>query len=187
MIVLCGTNRPEANSRKIAKHIFDLLSARYASSPLDQKLGPLLYMDLADLQQDIFEPSNYAAKPQWFTTKFQAPILAAKGLIVITPEYNGSFPGVLKYFVDMLKFPESLVGLPVAFVGVAAGVFGALRSVEQLTTIFQYRNANVFGEKIYIPKVNEVIKPDGSIGAHEERLKTLVNNFTNFCDRLASK
>ena len=40
-------------------------------------------------------------------------VLQAEGLIVVTPEYNGSLPGVLKYFIDMLKFPESFEQRPV--------------------------------------------------------------------------
>ena len=55
----------------------------------------------------------------------QQRVLDAAGLHIITPEYNGSFPGVLKYFIDMLKFPESFVEKPVAFTGEAAGLWGA--------------------------------------------------------------
>ena len=71
----------------------------------------------------------------------QNRVLDAAGLHVVTPEYNGSFPGVLKYFIDMLKFPESFDRKPVAFLGEAAGTWGGLRSVEQLQMIFGYRNA----------------------------------------------
>jgi len=58
-------------------------------------------------------------------------VLMAAGLHVVLPEYNGSYPGVLKYFIDMLKFPESFENKPAAFVGVANGQWGALRAVEQ--------------------------------------------------------
>lgn len=179
MIVLCGTNRPEANTRKVAHQAEKLLNLRL------KELGrePAYFLDLADLKSDIFYPEAYAKKPEWFAP-IQTRILEAKGILVITPEYNGSFPGVLKYFIDMLRFPESLVGVPVAFIGVAAGLFGALRSVEQLELIFHYRNAHIFGQRLFVPKINEVITPNGELGPHQERLVSLVGGFADFALKL---
>jgi len=74
----------------------------------------------------------------------------ADGIVTVVPEYNGSFPGVLKYFIDMLRFPESLYGIPAAFVGIAAGEWGALRAVEQMEMVFQYRHAHLFGRRVFI-------------------------------------
>jgi NAD(P)H-dependent FMN reductase len=70
---------------------------------------------------------------------------------------------VLKYFVDMLKFPESFEGKPVAFVGEAAGIFGALRAVEQLQMIFVYRNAYIFPPRVFIPGVREKFDEGGNL------------------------
>ena len=51
---------------------------------------------------------------------------------------------MLKYFIDMLKFPGSFDRKPVCFVGVADGVWGALRPVEQLQQVFGYRHSVMF-------------------------------------------
>jgi chromate reductase, NAD(P)H dehydrogenase (quinone) len=172
MLVLCATNRPGANSRIIAKRVCSILK--------DNGCDTLVYLDLADLKPDIFKPTVYAEKPEWFVKEFQQPVLDAPGMVVVVPEYNGSFPGVMKYFIDMLKFPESLVEMPVMFIGCAAGQWGALRSVEQLTHIFQYRNAHIFGQRLFIPKVHEAITPDGQLGDYEERLKRQISAFQSF-------
>jgi NAD(P)H-dependent FMN reductase len=118
--LLVGTNRPDANSRKIAVE----LNAMYEGMGVE-----VTRLDLIDLPAEIFAPSAYGEKPESFTS-FVDAVLAADGLHVVTPEYNGGFPGVLKYFIDMLPFPESFEGRAVAFTGVAAGQFGALRPVE---------------------------------------------------------
>jgi chromate reductase, NAD(P)H dehydrogenase (quinone) len=129
LTLIVGTNRPGSNTRRVAKN----LEATYAA------LGvPLHVLDLAQLPAEIFSPTSYAEKPKSFAP-FSDAILRAEGLIVVTPEYNGSVPGVLKYFIDMLKFPESFEQRPVCFVGLAAGMWGALRPVEQLQAIFGYR------------------------------------------------
>src|SRR5712675_1112981 len=131
MTLLVGTNRPGSNTRKVARQVEGI----YAELKV-----PLHVLDLAELPPEIFSSSSYAEKPKSFQP-FADAILQSAGLHVVTPEYNGSVPGVLKYFIDMLKFPESFVGKPVCFVGVAAGTWGALRPVEQLQATFGYRNA----------------------------------------------
>lgn len=176
--VLCATNRPEARSRQVAKHVFERLSQMIpAGSPLSPHL-----LDLADLKPDIFSVDSYAEKPDWFLKEFQEPISNATGILVVTPEYNGGFPGVMKYFIDMLKFPESLVNVPTAFIGVAAGQFGALRSVEQLEVLFHYRSSHLFGERLFVPKVHEVLEKGDGLGSYEERLESLLKNFTKFVE-----
>src|SRR5207253_7985248 len=98
------------------------------------------FLSLTELPKEVFDGAAYASKPPGMVA-IQQRVLDAKGLHVVTPEYNGSFPGVLKYFIDMLKFPESFERKCVTFTGESAGIWGALRSTEQLIQIFQYRNA----------------------------------------------
>ena len=133
IFIISGTNRPGSNTRKVAAHV----EAIYKSLSVKTQL-----LDLAEMPPDIFSPASYATKPAGFS-KFTDAILAADGLVIVTPEYNGGIPGVLKYFIDMLPFPESFEHRPVCFVGLAAGIWGALRPVEQLQAIFGYRNAYI--------------------------------------------
>lgn len=106
-------------------------------------------------------------------------------MVIVTPEYNGSFPGVLKYFIDMLPFPESFENWPVCFVGLAAGMWGALRSVEQLQMILGYRNAHVYPNKVFITGIGQVLK-DGELtdASLVERLSKQAVGFTEFVARL---
>ena len=139
--LIVGTNRPGSNTRKVARHVEEI----YAELKV-----PLHVLDLAQLPPDIFSPSSYAEKPASFRP-FADAILKSSGLVVVTPEYNGGMPGVLKYFIDMLKFPESFEKRPVCFIGVAAGIWGALRPIEQLQAIFSiggdfHSIANLFQE-----------------------------------------
>src|ERR1700690_4452391 len=120
--LIVGTNRPGSNSRKVAAQIEEF----YAE--LKVRLNVL---DLANLPPEIFSPTSYAEKPKSFLP-FAEPVLKSEGLHVVTPEYHSSVPGVLKYFIDMLKFPESFEQKPVCFTGLSAGIWGALRPVEQL-------------------------------------------------------
>jgi NAD(P)H-dependent FMN reductase len=102
--------------------------------------------------------------------------------MIVVPEYNGSFPGMLKYFIDMLKFPESFEKRPVAFVGLASGMWGALRAVEHLEAVFRYRNAFVFNERVFLPRVETQLNGEDEfvmplIG---DLAQKQVTNFINF-------
>lgn len=68
---------------------------------------------------------------------------------------------MLKYFIDMLPFPESFEHRPVCFVGLAVGMWGALRPVEHLQAIFGYRNAYVFPDPVFMPGINKLLDPTG--------------------------
>jgi len=174
--LVVGTNRPGSNTRKIATHIEEI----YAGLKV-----PLRVLDLAKMPQEISSPSSYAEKPKSFQP-FADAVLEAAGLHVVTPEYNGSVPGVLKYFIDMLKFPESFERRPVCFTGLAAGIWGALRPVEQLQAIFGYRNAYVYPERVFLPQINNLLDDNGRLKDAEllGRLKKQAEGFVGFVEKL---
>src|SRR6266404_4892209 len=174
--LISGTNRPNSNTRKVARHLEEI----YADLKVD-----LHVLDLAELPPEIFAPSSYAEKPKSFRP-FSEAILNSSGLHLVTPEYNGSLPGVLKYFIDMLKFPESFVRRPVCFVGLSAGIWGALRPVEQLQAIFSYRNAHIFPERVFLPGIRDLLDEGGRLKDPEllKRLRIQAAGFIDFVGRL---
>jgi NAD(P)H-dependent FMN reductase len=177
--IISGTNRPDGNTRKVAARI----------EAINKSLGAKTYLlDLAELPPEVFSPAAYAEKPAAFKT-FSDAILAADGLVVVTPEYNGGFPGVLKYFIDMLPFPESFEHRPVCFVGLAAGIWGALRPVEQLQAIFGYRNAHIFPERVFMPGIGKLLNETGQFSSPEmeKRLHKQAEGFVGFVESLRGK
>ncbi len=170
--MIVGTNRPGSNTRKVASQLEEIYR---------ELNTPLKVLDLANLPQEIISPSSYAEKPASFKP-FSEGVLQSSGLVVITPEYNGSLPGVLKYFIDMLKFPESFERRPVCFVGLAAGMWGALRPVEQLQAIFGYRNAHIYPERVFMPKINDLLDASGRLKDPElvDRLREQQKGFVEF-------
>ena len=129
--------------------------------------------------------SSYAEKPASFQP-FTEAVLQASGLHVVTPEYNGGIPGVLKYFIDMLKFPESFKRRPVCFTGVAAGIWGALRPVEQLQAIFGYRNAYLYPERVFLSGIGKLLDTNGRFSDPDllDRLMSQAEGFIGFTERL---
>jgi NAD(P)H-dependent FMN reductase len=181
ILIISGTNRPGANALRIATIIQGHYQRENAATEL---------LSLTEMTPEIFEPSAYASKPPKMV-ELQNRVLSAAGLHIVTPEYNGSFPGVLKYFIDMLKFPESFEAKPVAFVGEAAGIWGGLRAVEQLQHIFGYRNAHIFPDRVFIPGINQKLDSAGNLigttrSEIDERLARQVAGFKLFVQRLTT-
>jgi NAD(P)H-dependent FMN reductase len=175
ILIIAGTNRPNSRTLKIA----DILLGHYARVGVEARV-----FSLTDLPLEIFSPSAYAEKPPAFIP-IQQDVLNAAGLHVVTPEYNGSFPGVLKYFIDMLKFPESFNHKPVAFTG-GGGMFGALRPVEQLQHVFGYRNAYVYPDRVFVPQITVKFDAGGKLidEAINQRLAVQAEGFATFIGKL---
>ncbi|HEX3856900.1 MAG TPA: NADPH-dependent FMN reductase [Verrucomicrobiae bacterium] len=174
--LIVGTNRPGSNTRKVAAQLEEIYTGLKV---------PLNVLDLAKLPPEIFSPTSYAEKPKSFLP-FADAILKSDGLHIVTPEYNGSVPGVMKYFIDMLKFPESFEQKPVCFTGLSAGMWGALRPVEQLQAIFAYRNAHLFPVRVFLPQIYNLLDDFGKIKDAEllARLKSQIEGFAKFAEHL---
>ena len=102
------------------------------------------------------------------------------------PEYNGSLPGALKYFIDMLKFPESFENRPACFTGLASGIWGGLRAVEHLQQIFGYRNAPIYPGRVFLPQIHNLLDETGRLKDAEmlARLKKQAEGFVEFVEKL---
>lgn len=149
--LLSGTNRPGSVTRKLTRY----LEGVYAG--LGHTPG---VVDLLELPAEGYSPAMYERKPDALKPFIDA-MLECKGLVILTPEYNGSFPGALKYFIDMLPHPKAFQRKPVALIGLAAGEWGALRPVEHLQGILSYRGAYQFPERVFVKSVGKQLDPEG--------------------------
>ena len=153
ILIISGSNRPDSNTLKIAR----IIERHYQDLDL-----PVELYSLEQMPADVFTPQAYVTKPDAFV-EVQRRVVVAPGLHVVTPEYNGSCPGVLKHFIALLQCPESCESKPVAFVGIAAGGWGGLRAVEQLQMVFGYRHAHVYPERVFVPNVSDELDVQGNL------------------------
>jgi chromate reductase len=102
-------------------------------------------------------------------------ITSADGLLIATPEYNGSIPGQLKNALDWASrpFPDSsLKGKPAAVVGASKGLFGALWAQAELRKVLTTSGAKVVDRELPIGTAHEAFDADGGLIDDEQR-KTL--------------
>lgn len=95
--IISGTNRPHSNTFKLASYYQQKLTDRSVDAHI---------LSLADLSADFITADMYKSRSPAFQP-YQDRITATEKFIFIIPEYNGSFPGILKTFVDACQFPNS--------------------------------------------------------------------------------
>lgn len=139
VLVLSGTKREGSVTRDVAEFVANL-----------HPNARLLALRL--LPQAALDGRSYGQRADGLAAMIEA-VLRCSGLVVVTPEYNGSFPGALKLFIDLLSFPQALQAKPCCFVGLVEGQWGARRAVEHLQPIFVYRQAILCPNRVFNPDV----------------------------------
>ena len=143
--IICGTNRENSVSKQLALH--------YAAI-VRQKGETAEVLSLEDMPHDFIGSALYenSGKNESFNEMREA-MLAAQKMVFIVPEYNGSFPGVLKTFIDGLAFPGTFKEKKCALVGLSSGVQGGGLALSHLTDIFNYCGTNVLAFKPKLARI----------------------------------
>lgn len=177
IVVVCGTNREGALSRLLAAEVAECYRQQGCVVDL---------LDMQELPPEVLQPTAYKS-PEPGIQALVNRFIKSDGVVFVIPEYNGSFPGVLKLFVDMLPYPQGFDSRPCAFIGLAAGQFQGLRSVEHFQQIAGYRNAHIFPRRLFIGDAYKQFV-DGKLADDKltERLKEQSVGFVAFVTRLRS-
>ena len=162
--VLLGTNRKQRNS---------VFPARWLIGEMEKR---------SDIQTRLFDAADFALPhdgygqeiknlfPEWRDT-----IIKADGLVIVSPEYNHGYPGVLKAVLDLLL--REYVHKAVAFVGVSAGPWGGTRVIEAMVTMVRELGLAVTFTDLNFPKVQRTFDAEGKLldPAFETRAKDFLD------------
>jgi NAD(P)H-dependent FMN reductase len=145
--ILVGTNRSGAMSLEMANY--------YKKKLLSKDIDSLL-LNLEDLPDDFAFSALYhnKGKNEGYND-FQMILDSVDKLFIFAPEYNGSYPGVLKAFIDGLRYPDSFTDKKIGLVGLSDGVLGNAVGLSHLNDILSYMGANVLGLRV---KLGEIVK-----------------------------
>jgi NAD(P)H-dependent FMN reductase len=120
--VILGTTRQGRESENVARFVFEQTKKRadMETELIDVRALP---MKLDDAGEQMKDP------------KFSATIERCDGLIIVTPEYNHGYPGLLKHALDMNL--KEYIHKAVGICGVSAGPFGGARVIEGLLPVMR--------------------------------------------------
>jgi NAD(P)H-dependent FMN reductase len=146
--VILGTARQGRESENAARFVFEQTKKRAGVETefIDVRTLP---MKLDDAGEQIKDP------------KFSATIDRCDGLIIVTPEYNHSFPGLLKHALDtnLKEYIHKAVGI----CGVSAGPFGGARAIESLLPVMRELGLVPIFEDVNFGKIGMVFDERGNL------------------------
>jgi len=149
LIVSC-TNRPNSKTLQVTR----LYHARLAEMGLPHTLVDLQSLPNELLFTDLYGKRSDAFKP------IEEQFLVAEKMLWVVPEYNGSFPGVVKVLVDALP-RVALSSKRIALVGVSSGQFGNLRGLEHLNGVLNYCQSVVMPYRAHYMKIEDWVNAQG--------------------------
>ena len=121
-------------------------------------------------------------------------IAAADGLLLATPEYNNSIPGVFKNAIDWLSRPPADIarvfgGKPVAMIGASPGGFGTILSQEAWLPVLRTLGTRPwFGGRLFVSRAGSVFDEGGRIvnDATKAQLRQFIDGFVTFTKQAGS-
>jgi len=156
-----------------------------ASGLVVDELGknPRIAVDVVDpATLDLAFPGRTLSQD---TARLQGIVRSATGVILVTPEYHGSFSSVMKLIIENLGFPSALEGKPVALLGVAAGAIGAIKSLEHLRGVVSHVGGIVLPLPISVANVQKVFDREGRVldPTVEKLVRRTATNLTGYIDK----
>ena len=153
--ILAGTNRPQSRARRIANYYQTVLAELGAESHI---------LDLAELPENFTATAlyhNVGSHPEF--NRLATMLDAGEKLVLVVPEYNASFPGVLKAFIDGLAYPGGIQGKKAALVGLSSGGQGGLLAMAHLTDVLMYLGTAVLPQRVRLPFINQDLNAEDGL------------------------
>lgn len=151
--LISATNRKDSNTEKVANYYYAQLKEKGVNASL---------LSLKELPDSFLTSDLYGKRSPEFQLIIDTYITDQTKFIFIAPEYNGSFAGVLKVFLDAIP-PKLWTDNKACLVGVSSGRAGNLRGLEHLTNILNYLKINVYHNKLPLSIVDKLLDATGNI------------------------
>lgn len=153
--IISGTNRLGSNTKKVANYYYKKLQNE---NHLDLKI---LYLE------DI---ATHERNEELIRIEKEI-LIPSQAFIFIFPEYNGSFPGVLKSLIDHTDIRQAWWYKKALLVGVADGRGGNLRGLDQFSNVLHYLKMLVHPNKLPLSRINQELNENGSFKRELTRIE----------------
>jgi chromate reductase, NAD(P)H dehydrogenase (quinone) len=159
--VISGTNKKGSLTRLIAQNYLQ----RIRNAGAEAKL-----LALDEVDYSFVSSAMFSTRPAAVTAIQEEYFNGASVFVFVVPEYNGSFPGILKLLIDAFDVKAAFENKKAALVGVATGRAGNLRGLDHLTGILHHMHVMVIPGNVLISRAKEELNADGHF-VHESTEK----------------
>ena len=158
--LILGTNRQDRQSRFVADWVFSKMQAH---EEIETR-----FFDTRDFQMPT---DDYGTEIKDLFPEWRDAIVRADGLVIVSPEYNHGYPGILKSVLDLLL--KEYIHKAVAVCGVSAGPWGGTRVIEALATTVRELGLTITFTDLNFPGVRQKFDENGKLldEAYEKRVQ----------------
>ncbi|MBC7937959.1 MAG: NAD(P)H-dependent oxidoreductase [Rhizobacter sp.] len=142
--IISGTNRGDNNTKKVA--------LEYQRILLEKNVESAIY---------ALDEIDGSRRTSDFIKAEEALLQAAEKFIIVMPEYNGSYPGILKLMIDNTDVKKTWWHKKVLLAGVSTGRAGNLRGMEHLTGSLLHMKMLVHPNRLPISIVDKLMDGKG--------------------------
>lgn len=160
--IISGTNRPNSNTKKIALQYSKLLKEK-------QQNCQLLALDEFSVTQ---KDDDFKMMEEKFFHNVEK-------IIILMPEYNGSYPGILKMLLDNADIRKCFWHKKVLLTGISSGRAGNLRGMDHLTGVLLYLKMTVHFNRLPISRVETLLDKNDEL-KDVMALEAIDNQLTEF-------
>lgn len=178
--IILGSTRRGRQSAKVARFVEERMKK---SERLETEILDLLDYNFPMMEERLRLRDD--APPQ--VLEFAAKVARADSIVIVSPEYNNGYPGVLKNALDYLG-PE-YKRKPVAIATVSGGSFGGLNALAQLRLVTLGMDAFPIPAALPFSRVQDVFAEDGTLKdlAYEKRADAFIAEVLWFTEAVASQ
>ncbi len=178
--IIVGSTRRDRQSIKVARFVLARLRQR---PQVATELLDLLEYNLPIMEERFHRRDDPPPRLKEYAEK----IGRADSFVLVSPEYNNGYPGVLKNALDYL-LPE-YERKPVGIVTVSAGGFGGINCLAQLRLVALGMGALPIPESLPISRVNDSFQEDGTPNdpAYERRVANFLDEMLWFTEAIADR
>ncbi len=174
ILVINGTNRPGNKTKAVSSFCFDYLKTISSEE--------VKFLNLEDLDPDFYHNDMYdpAKQSSSLSSVQNEYIIPSNKWIIVSPEYNGSFPGILKFFIDAISIREykaNFEGKYVGLIGTSSGRAGNARGMDHLTTLLNYLKMTVYHNRLPVSQISSVLKDGNVNGETKNTLEVYLQDF----------
>jgi NAD(P)H-dependent FMN reductase len=162
--IISGTNRPDSLTAKFAGTYLNLM----------QEYTPDVQLfTLENLSYEVLCAKVYEKEKHNDVLRIQNLFRDSDAFVFIFPEYNGSYPGVLKLLIDVMDPKIAFNGKKAGMIGISTGRAGNLRGMDHLAAVLQHMNVTLMPYFLPVSRVHQEMNAESLLTESTEKVVRL--------------
>lgn len=155
--VFSSTNRPDNKTVPFAESYYHSL-VKFGKEEVN-------FIDFRDLSSELLHTLMYdqTSQSKQIIEMQDKYLIPAEKFVFFIPEYNGSFPGILKLFIDacsIRRYKDSFAGKKAALIGISEGRSGNIRGLEHFSSILNHMGTIIYPNLLPVSQIVKLLDQD---------------------------